>query len=464
MCILAVHTTWLIPIGATLALLGILAWVWPRRGGRHRPAWRGWLSLSIALGCAVSLTVGCLALAHITHRDRTAERLTEQLEPTTPIELTLQAEPKAGDYGYGVHARITATAPGGTRVGGELPVFAMGVDQDWRVGQQVTVTGSLSTGNGHRYYLRVAEIITVREPHGVSAVVDRIRRSIRAASANQAPHARGLIPGVAIGDDRRLPAHMAEAMRVTSLTHITAVSGAHVAIVTGTVLTVLGRAPRWLRAICTGAALGAMVLVALPTPSVVRAAGMGSLTLFAFASRRPRLALPALLGTVIVLLATDPWLATSIGFALSVFATAGIICMTRPVAQLLGHGHLGRTLAVPLAAQLWCAPLLLTFEASLATYAVPANALATWALTPATLLGLASGIAGLVAPGVGAVLASWAGLFTAWIVTVANFFAGLPAAQLPWFSGVGGVGALIVLSVAGGAGVWLMFRHRTWQA
>ncbi|MEK8228568.1 ComEC/Rec2 family competence protein [Oerskovia sp. M15] len=105
-------------------------------------------------------------------------------------------------------------------------------------------------------------------------------------------------------------------------------------------------------------------------------------------------------------------------------------------------------LAVPLTAQLACAPVLVLLDPSIATYAVPANLVAAPALVPATVLGV---LATLVAPWFplgGTVLAWPAGLAAWWIAAVARFFAALPGARLPWLGGAPGAAALAVLTVA----------------
>ncbi|QGH69567.1 hypothetical protein GCE65_08610 [Pseudactinotalea sp. HY158] len=83
-------------------------------------------------------------------------------------------------------------------------------------------------------------------------------------------------------------------------------SGGHVAVVVGLVLLLLARAPVLVRAGCGLVVLAGMVVLVLATASVVRSAGMGVVMLAALGLRRPRLALPALAGAVIVLLAADP--------------------------------------------------------------------------------------------------------------------------------------------------------------
>ncbi len=452
------------PFSTMVAILGVAAWLWPRREVKHRVAWRGWMSFTLALASAVTLAVGGVAAAQVAHRTRVAHSAKEFITPTTRIDLRLSSEVTQASTVPGAHATILGLSDGASHLSLRLPVYLIGADPTWRVGARVRVNGSLSLGRDQRLFLRAAQVLETHPPAGLYEIVDQLRSGVREASAHLPAHARGLIPGVSIGDDRRLPPHIAEAMTATSLTHITAVSGAHVAVVLGTVLFVLARAPVRIRAIVAFVVLGAMVIVVLPTPSVMRAAGMGALALYALTRRRPRLALPVLMSTVIVLLVSDPWLATSIGFGLSVAATSGILLFTGPISRLLGGGALGRAVAVPFAAQVWCAPLLLAFDASIATYSVPANLLAVPALAPATILGLASAVTSLVSPTLAAALAWLGSHFTAWIATVAVFFAGLPGARIPWASGTGGVLSLILATAVGAWGLRRVGRTRTWQA
>lgn len=463
-CALAVRTAYAPVVLAALATLGVIAWVWPRRRAEHRSAWRGWLSLTLALGCAIAVSAGAVAAAQVGHRQGQVEAVLAAAGPTARFHLRLISEVKEGAAGPGAHAMITGLTTPGARLPLRFPAYLIGAKDHWRVGQHLSVSAELSSGPEHRMFLRLREAHHEAPPVGVFAMVDALRTGVRAASADLPPHARGLIPGVSIGDDRRLPHHLREAMRTTSLTHITAVSGAHVAVVIGSLLFVLARAPVWVRLGLAAPTLITMVLVVLPTPSVLRAAGMGLLTLLAATRRRPRLALPVLLFTVTVLLAHDPWLATSIGFGLSVAATAGILLSARPIAGALGGGRTARAVAVPLAAQLWCAPLLLTFDAHLATYSVPANLLAVPALAPATILGLASALVAQFSPAGAAALAGLGRYFTAWIVTVATFFARLPAAKIPWLGGPVGVATLILACLTTILVLVRIRRRNTWQA
>lgn len=466
-CLLALHTRAALAVLAALTLAAGVLLAWPRRGGRRRSDWVGWVRLTLGLSCVIAVCAGGAGIAQIAHREGRVDQLAALRGQELDLELTLTSEPKASRAGIGARAMLHTVLDSAAQISLEpaVPVYATGVPDTARPGHTLVATGRVSPGDP--VFVRLAATGEVRPPGAVGAVIDDLREGVRQASAHLPPQGRGLVPGVSIGDDRRLPPRLQEAMRTTSLTHLTAVSGAHVGIVTGTILILLARA-RWLRVALAAAALGAMVFLALPTPSVLRASTMGMIALIAMAVRRPRAGVPLLCASVTVLLAYDPWLATSIGFALSSAATLGLLTWSRPLAQLLGDGPLAHAAAIPIAAHAWCAPLLLVLDEGLATYALPANLLAVPALAPATILGLSSAVVSLLHPDLSALLATAAGWFTGWIAAVALFFAHLPLARLPWLKGPPGIAALVALTAGAAVAIHMRRRKahvsRTWQA
>nr|WP_202627592.1 ComEC/Rec2 family competence protein [Cellulomonas sp. APG4] len=313
-------------------------------------------------------------------------------------------------------------------------------------GSRVRVSGRLvpTDAADRAAALVVAHVVVVEKaPQGANARVHRLRSALLAATEHLTPDARGLVPGAAIGDTRRLPADLAEDMRVTGLTHITAVSGGHFSVIAVVTLglTALLRWPAPLRAVVTAAVMGGFVLLVHPEPSVLRAAVMGGVTTFALVLGRPARSVAALGTAVVVLLVCDPWLSREYGFVLSVLATAAIVLLAPALVRRV-EGTVPRAgalaVAVPAAAQLVCAPVLVLLEPALLTYAVPANLLAGPALVPATVLGVAATLVAPWAPGVAAVVAWCASWATAWIALVARGLAGLPGASVPWPEGAGG--------------------------
>jgi competence protein ComEC len=107
---------------------------------------------------------------------------------------------------------------------------------------------------------------------------------------------------------------------------------------------------------------------------------------------------------------------------------------------------LAALLAVPLAAQVACTPMLVLLADRVSVASLPANLLAAAAVPPATVLGLVSALLGLVWPGGAHLVATLAMVPTGWIVLVAERGAALPGASLPWQGGA-------VLAVCLGVGL-----------
>ncbi|MFT4230211.1 MAG: ComEC/Rec2 family competence protein, partial [Microbacterium sp.] len=114
-------------------------------------------------------------------------------------------------------------------------------------------------------------------------------------------------------------------------------------------------------------------------------------------------------------------------------------------------------LAVPLAAQLACGPLLVLVNPVVPAYGVLANLVAAPAAPAATVLGLAACLLAPVLPWLAGAVAAVAWVPSAWVAATATTIAGMPAASLPWLGGWPGVAALAGL---GGCVVLLAVRMR----
>jgi competence protein ComEC len=212
-----------------------------------------------------------------------------------------------------------------------------------------------------------------------------------------------------------------------------------------------------LSAVLAGAALVGFVVLARPSPSVLRAAVMGGIALVGLASGRPRSAVPGLSAAVLILMLAAPSLAREPGFALSVLATGALLLVAPGWAGWLrargAPAAVAEALAVPAAAHLVTAPVIAALSGSVSLVAIPANLLAAPAVAPATVLGVLAAVAAPAWSGLAAGFAWLAGVPAAWIVGVADRGADLPGASLPWPAGVAGGAALVAAFVAG---VWVV--------
>ncbi|MFN2522442.1 MAG: DNA polymerase III subunit delta [Mycobacteriales bacterium] len=237
-----------------------------------------------------------------------------------------------------------------------------------------------------------------------------------------------------------------------------AVSGTNVAVVLGAALLLARAAGLGLVGgpVVSVLALAGFVVLARPSPSVLRAAVMGVIGVLALVSGSRRAALPSLSAAVLVLVLVSPDLAAAPGFALSVLATAGLLVLAPPWRASLARrlpGWLADALAVPAAAQVACGPVIVAISGTLGLLSVPANLLAVPAVAPATVLGVAAALAAPVWMPLAQGVAWLAYLPTAWLVLVARTGAGVPGAGIGWPIGMRGglllvaatVGALLVL-------------------
>ncbi|WP_438829924.1 ComEC/Rec2 family competence protein [Actinoplanes friuliensis] len=389
-------------------------------------------------------------------------------EARVRVELVVRDDPRAlrGSPGlpptYLVSVDLTAVHPDGApRVRLEARGLVLGSDPGWKVllpGQRVLATGRLMAPRGGDLKAAVLSVKDPPELQGRSSWAQRaagvLRAGLQRACAPLPDDVGGLLPGLVVGDTSRLDPALEEDFRETGMTHLNAVSGANVAIILGVVLF----AVRWTRAgpvviavVCAVALVG-FVILARPSPSVVRAAAMGAIGLLGLAAGRPRAALPALAAGVAVLIVVDPELAGDVGFALSVLATSGLLLLApkwRDALRSRGWPPgAAEALAVPAAAQVACGPVVAGISGSVSLVAVPANLLVVPAIAPATLLGVSAAVLSPIWPA-GAEFTAWVGQWPArWLVVVATYGARVPAGALPWPGGVLGAVLLGVVTVA----------------
>ena len=352
------------------------------------------------------------------------------------------------------------------------PVLVLAQHNDWLgllPGCQVVTNGRLQPardGDVAAVLSASGRPVQTRSPPRLQRAAGALRAVMRDAAGRLDERERGLLPGLVDGDVSRLDPDVSAEFRAAGLSHLTAVSGANCAIVLAVVMGIARRVRlgRWPAAALGLLALGFFVLLARPSPSVLRASITGALGVVALATGRTRAAVPALACSVLVLVLIDPGLARSPGFALSVAATAGIVVLA-PGWRASLRGRLpapfADAVAVAAAAQIACTPVLAAMGSTVSLVAVPANLFAAPAVAPATVLGLVAAGAQLIWPPLSAVPTQLAGLACRWLIGVAHLSAGVSAGRLPLPDGTAG----FLIAVAAMASlVFLLRRRRTRQA
>lgn len=301
-----------------------------------------------------------------------------------------------------------------------------------------TIFPAPASGTGSNATTRPAE-----EPY-LSTLKEQLRtRALDTLDTESA----ALVLGTAYGDDSLMSSTAREEYKLSGLSHITAVSGANIAIVfLGAYRLVLAIRPyrfasayllirSWVRrlwgrrvgrsrpqqaappnahalpplvhrlstlaiphrvmVLCGVAAVLAYAMLLETEGSVIRSLAMGLLGAYAMLRGSGRQSLAALQTTVLICLLAAPHLAVDMGFALSVTATSALILLGPPLIRLLMRVmpvFCAEMLAAPIVASLWCTPLILAMSGKVPIYSVPANLVAA-PLAPLSML------AGLVALG-----------------------------------------------------------------
>ncbi|KRF25373.1 ComEC/Rec2 family competence protein [Phycicoccus sp. Soil803] len=366
--------------------------------------------------------------------------------------------------------RVDEVSGRGRRSSVATPVLVMG-DATWqRVHwhERIAVKGTLlesEPGDDVVAALRPrGEPRSLSRPGAVARVAEHLRAGLRDAAAPLPPDARGLLPALVIGDTSHTPPDLTDAMLATGMTHLSAVSGSNVAVILAFALggaSLVGVRRPW-RPWVAVTALAGFVVLARPEPSVVRAAAMGAIGLIGLSRSRRTAGLPVLSAAVVVLLLVDPWLSRSYGFALSTLATLGLLLFTRTWGEAIGRRlprrirSWGPAIAIPVAAQAMCAPVVVLLQGSVSVVGVLANLLAAPLVAPATIAGVAAAAMAPLWP-FGARLLCWVGaLPTLGIAKVARTCATIPGGTLPWPDGA--AGALLLTGVT----LLLLLSGRWW--
>ncbi|WP_341805389.1 ComEC/Rec2 family competence protein [Nocardioides ochotonae] len=452
-----------------IVLCGLAALAHGVRRGRWPPG-------TVRTAGAVVLVAGAVVVAVLVRQQQVTEgpvgRLAEERAVVSAVGVVASdPRPVAGRFGDVVLVRVTVLEIEGRGRMHRLraPVLVIG-DEQWL---------DLPLGSGVRFGGRLAppdqaDLAGVLSPTGRPVSVSdpdvwwraaaAVRASLRASVAHRPADQQVLVPAMVNGDDAGLDPGLADEFRATGLTHLLAVSGTNLTLVVGFLLVLArwsGVRGRWLLVVGALGILG-FVLLARTEPSVLRAAVMGTVALVGMGANGLRRGMRALGAAVVALLLVQPSLAVTAGFALSVLATAGILVLAPGWRDAMARWlprWLAEAVAVPAAAQLACTPVVAGISGEVSLVAVLANLLVAPVVGPATVLGLAGGLVGLLWAPAGALLGTLASWCVAWIILVARRGAALPTAAVDWEAGAASLTLLTLLcGVLALAGPWVLRR------
>ncbi len=270
------------------------------------------------------------------------------------------------------------------------------------------------------------------EPFTVSGLTTVLGRMLPEPQA-------GFLSGILFGTRSAMAKGLVDAFVSTGTIHIVALSGQNLSIFTGTLAT-------WFASLVSRRLSSLLIIFILvwflwfvgPSPSLIRAVIMGSLTLIAVIFGRRNLSLLSLILAVSIMLVLNPSWVGDLSFQLSVLATLGIILfgareVTPPSSPSFikrGLGGVIDGLRITLAAQLFTTPLIFFHFHRLSLIAPLTNVLIGWTMPFLMGLGWVAAIAGYMWQPLGFLPAWAAWAFLTYVIRVVEITATIPWASI----------------------------------
>ncbi|MCL5410962.1 MAG: ComEC family competence protein [Patescibacteria group bacterium] len=270
------------------------------------------------------------------------------------------------------------------------------------------------------------------------------------------PHA-SLAAGLILGIKRNIPDYFNEALSVTGLTHIIALSGYNITII----LVVLGELllgylnRKQVFAVGALIAIGFVILTGAAS-SVVRAAIFSLMVIFGKTIGRQADFTNLILLAAVIMLILNPFLFRSdIGFQLSFLAFAGIIYLS-PIIQKLFEkdkykkipNFIKNPLTETLSAQIMVAPLILTAFGRFSLISPVANVLVLWIVPLSMGLAFLAGLGGIIFYPLGKALSFFLWPCLEFIIKIVMTLSKIPFASFEIKSGLWAIGLMLYLLIA----------------
>jgi len=407
------------------------------------------------------------------------------------IEGTVSAEPEIRDKS--THIRLAASAINGEEVSGDVLLFVPRYPE-YDYGDALRVKGKLETpqqlgdfdykgyleGRGIYSTMLYPNIEVLETGKGFKPLewVYSLKSSLSRSIAQTMPEpAASLAQGVVLGIRYNIPQSIKDDFAHTGTAHLLAISGLHLSILAGILLSLGIRLFGKKRYIYIWLALGVIWLYALITglqPPVVRGAIMASLFLSAELLGRQRTAITSLAFAAAVMVAIDPLILWDAAFQLSFLGMAGLIFIAPPLMGLgrkivdktVGEEGAGASIAtivtdsfsVTLAAIIAVWPVVAHYFGIVSLVGPLATFLALPALPALIVLGAAGGIIGLIflpiAQGIGWL--TW--LFASYMLLIVRGLAALPvsAVETDWINPALIISYYAVLAIV----IWLVSSRK----
>ncbi len=237
------------------------------------------------------------------------------------------------------------------------------------------------------------------------------------------------INGILLGTRQNIPDDLKDAFSRTGTTHILAISGYNIMIISEAVL--LGLVWFFRRKVAFWISVGIIILFVILTggsASVVRAAVMGLLLSFAHGYGRLYDQKNSIILAGAVMIYHNPLvLVFDIGFQLSFAAVLGLIYLypqiDRKLYKIPEWGKLKELILMTISAQVAVAPLLVYYFGNFSLISLPTNILILPFVPASMLAGFVSGLVGIIYQPMGQIIGYIAWAITTYQIEIVKYFA-----------------------------------------
>lgn len=324
---------------------------------------------------------------------------------------------------------------GATQLGGKLYV-TVNENPQLRRDDEVTVKGAITEGYGnYAATIYLAEVKSVNRPHNVFLDVrDTLGTALR--TVLQEPMA-SLGIGFLVGQRSELPSDFNDALKVAGLTHIVVASGYNLTILVRLARRIFEKVSRYQAVLWSVVMILGFMAITGWSASMTRAGLVAALSLWAwYYGRKFHPVTLLLIAASVTAGIYPPYAWGDVGWMLSFAAFAGVIILA-PLLQAYFYGtrtphFAARTVIETASAQLATLPIMLGIFGQFSVIALLSNVLILPLVPIAMLLTFAAGIAQIVVPAIGAIVAWPAGVLLNYMVMVVNWTASFPWAQWKW--------------------------------
>ncbi|MEI7741434.1 MAG: ComEC/Rec2 family competence protein [bacterium] len=314
---------------------------------------------------------------------------------------------------------------------------------------------------GNSFECSTASVRKIADPPWYLQILNDLREAtFGKVSKFLTPDRAALLAGMVYGGDDTLPTQMRNNFRSAGLSHLIAVSGANLALVTVLfygMLTAffLSRRPA---AIVALAVLGLTVAFVGFDASVVRAGIMGSLLLVGALVGRERSKGNALMFAAALMLFLNPWMIFDLGFLLSVSATAGLMFLSGGIEEKIKFipefGALRSSVALTLSALISTLPIIALTLGQVQLISPFSNLLAAPLVTIIFALGIVFCLTSWL-PMIPVLLAPILSFFLDLLGFVAALFASVP---LGIMKGSSAIVSAVIVSIT--AIIWILYTKK----